>query len=92
MKAINLLNERINISEIAFVEMVIWKVPESVQGSSHHYSYRFALVINNECAMRYDNEAGKGDHKHIGNTETGYNFTDIDRLLADFWTDVGRLT
>jgi len=42
--------------------------------------------------MRYDNEAGKGDHKHIGDTEFDYEFTGIDQLLADFWNDVGDLT
>jgi len=51
-----------------------------------------ALVVKGECVMRYDNEAGKGDHKHIGDTEFDYEFTDIDQLLADFWNDVGELT
>jgi hypothetical protein len=38
--------------------------------------------------MRYDNEAGKGDHRHIGSAETRYKFVDSETLLADFWNDV----
>jgi len=41
--------------------------------------------------LRYDNEAGKGDHRHAGKTERPYGFTTYDRLLADFWADVDRL-
>lgn len=39
-------------------------------------------------ALRYDNEAGKGDHKHIGSEELPYRFVDMDQLLDDFWHDV----
>ncbi len=92
MKAINHIDERIILSDNTFVEVVVWEVSESLEGSEHQYRYRLALVIEGECVMRYDNEAGKGDHKHIGNTESDYDFTDIDRLLADFWNDVGGLT
>ena len=92
MKAINHIDERIILSEDTFVEVVVWEVSESLEVSEHQYRYRLALVIKCECVMRYDNEAGKGDHKHIGETEIDYNFTDIDKLLADFWNDVGKLT
>ena len=37
---------------------------------------------------RYDNEAGKGNHRHIDATETAYAFTTPDAVLADFWKDV----
>jgi hypothetical protein len=36
--------------------------------------------------MRFDNEAGKGDHVHRGDTENAYAFTTVDQLLADFST------
>ena len=92
MKATNLLNERIIIGEDAFVEMVVWKISESAKGSDHLYKYRLALVINQECVMRYDNETGKGDHKHIGDTELNYEFTTPEQLLEDFWRNVEALT
>jgi len=40
--------------------------------------------------LRYDNEAGKGDHRHVGDVETEYRFTTPDQLLADFWRDVDQ--
>jgi len=44
--------------------------------------------VEGVCVLRYDNEAGKGDHKHIGNSEVPYHFIDMDKLLDDFWCDV----
>ena len=41
--------------------------------------------------MRYDNEAGKGDHRHYGEYEDSYRFVSLNRLLADFETDVRRI-
>ena len=38
--------------------------------------------------LRYDNEAGKGDHRHVLNIEERYSFTDPDKLLDDFWREV----
>jgi hypothetical protein len=37
----------------------------------------------------YDNEAGKGDHRHtLGGTEEPYVFTDPETLVNDFLADV----
>ncbi len=36
------------------------------------------------CVVRYDNEAGKGDHRHIGRREEPYRFVDPDTLIHDF--------
>lgn len=44
--------------------------------------------MDGQCVLRYDNEAGKGDHKHIGNEENDYSFTTAEQLLKDFWVDV----
>jgi stress response protein SCP2 len=41
-----------------------------------------------ECVLRYDNETGKGDHRHVGDVETSYSFSGYEKLLADFWADV----
>jgi Family of unknown function (DUF6516) len=88
MKARLLLKERIVLSQAAFAEIVVWQVPEPVRGSRHAYKYRMALVVDETCVMRYDNEAGKGDHRHIETTETRLNFNSLDELYAAFWTDV----
>ena len=54
----------------------------------HGFKYRLALVVNGRCVLRYDNEAGKGDHRHVGENEIPYVFTTSQALLDDFWNDV----
>jgi hypothetical protein len=90
MKAEPLLHERLVIAEDAFVELVAWRVPSAVPGSAHGFKYRLALVANGVCVLRYDNEAGKGDHKHFDGEQIPYPFTTPEQLLADFWNDVDQ--
>jgi hypothetical protein len=61
-----------------------------LRGSPHHFKYRLAFIVDGDCVLRYDNEAGKGDHRHIGQTEKRYKFTNPEFLLTDFWNDVDR--
>ena len=88
MKATVLLDERHVIAEDAFVEIVVWRVPQPLRGSHHALKYRLALVARGECVLRYDNEAGKGDHRHVGEVEMRYEFVSYDVLIDDFWADV----
>ena len=90
MKATPLLQERRVLAEDAFVELVVWQVPSPVTGSAHAFKYRLALVVNGVCVLRYDNEAGKGDHRHVDGEETPYAFSTPAKMLADFWRDVDR--
>lgn len=70
------------------IETVIWRVPMPVSGSEHDFKYSLALVANGICVMRYDNEAGKGDHKHFCEQEISYTFVDLPTLQQDFLADV----
>jgi hypothetical protein len=45
-------------------------------------------VCNDVCVLRYDNEAGKGDHRHLGEMESDYDFKSLEQLEIDFWRDV----
>jgi hypothetical protein len=74
--------------ETTFIEIAIWRIPRPMRGSRHGYKYRLALVSSGICVLRYDNEAGKGDHKHLGDREVRYDFTDLKSLQAEFWRDV----
>lgn len=40
--------------------------------------------------MRYDDEAGKGDHRHVMGREERYRFVSVTKLRRDFETDVGN--
>jgi hypothetical protein len=83
-----LLDERRIVGERAFVELVVWQLPRPQAGSVHGFKYRLAYVVEGRCVLRYDNETGKGDHRHIGDTEEPYDSSTPERLLADFWRDV----
>lgn len=90
MPAELLLHERHQISDDSFAELRVWRVPSPVRGSSHAYKYSLAYVVAGECVLRYDNEAGKGDHRHFGLSEYAYTFSDPAQLLKDFWSDVDQ--
>jgi hypothetical protein len=90
VKARELFNRRVVLSQHAFVDLVAWEVPSPVRGSSHRFKYSLAFVVNGVCVLRYDNEAGKGDHKHLGDWEFPYEFSTPAQLVADFWSDVAR--
>lgn len=88
MRAELLIDERHLMGDRAFAEIVVWRLPRPLPGSAHAFKYRLAFVVDGVCVLRYDNEAGKGDHRHIGGRERPYRFTDYEKLLADFWSDV----
>jgi hypothetical protein len=91
MKATLVLKRRFDLDERSRVETVIWAVPRSVSGSRHAFKYRLAYVVDGVCVLRFDNEAGKGDHIHRGSEEIRYEFTTAERLLRDFWREVEGL-
>lgn len=70
--------------------MVICKLPKAVSGSDHAYKYRLAYVFDGACVLRYDNETGKGDHRHYGDRESAYAFKTLDKLMNDFQRDIAR--
>ena len=77
--------------EGGIVEMVVWRVPEPVPPSEHSFKYRLVFVHDGKRVVGYDNERGKGDHKHLGQRELPYKFVDIETLMADFLRDVEAL-
>jgi hypothetical protein len=90
MKAVELLRVRVSFSERAFADLVLWRVPEPMAGSAHEFKYRLAYVVDGVGVVRYDNETGKGDHRHYGGRESTYPFETPERLLADFEYDIAR--
>lgn len=85
-----LLRERRIIGEGRFADIAIWEVPNAVGGSLHPFKYRLAFVVDEICVLRFDNEAGKGDHRHLGDEQIPYDFIDLDRLVNDFWREIER--
>ena len=90
MKAVALVRRRVVVAADAYVEVVIWRVPEPVRPSTHEFKYRLAYVVGDRCVLRYDNEREKGDHRHTELGEEPYIFSTPDQLMADFEADIER--
>ena len=88
MKAELMLQERILLTAASFAAIVVWKLSASLPGSRRRFKYRLAYVVENHCVVRFDNEAGRGDHKHVGAKEAPYTFIDLQTLRADFFTEI----
>ena len=88
MAARLLLRERLVLGADRFAEIVIWQLPSPATGSDHPFKYRLAFVVDEVCVLRFDNEAGKGDHKHVGAREVPYAFTGLEQLVTDFWNEI----
>jgi hypothetical protein len=86
-----LFHQRIDYDDGGTVEMLIWGVPSPVAPSSHDLKYSLFYGRPGIREVGYDNERGKGDHRHIRGVETGYRFTTVERLMEEFWTDVRAL-
>jgi hypothetical protein len=91
MVAMLLIRERIIFDDGGIIEIKVWRVPHPVPPARHDLKYSLFYGRPGERLVAYDNERGKGDHRHLGNREERYLFTSIERLLADFRTDVEAL-
>jgi hypothetical protein len=65
-------------------------LPEATEERPHGLKYSLFYGHRGERVVGYDNEAGKGDHRHYREREEPYRFTTYQTLLADFWQDVKK--
>lgn len=91
MKAVLAFHDKQVLPDGAIVEMKIWQVPQPVPGSAHALKYSLFYGRPGERIVGYDNERGKGDHRHVEGQEECYAFTTPGQLIADFLADVRRL-
>ncbi len=91
MKAQRIFYDKALLPDGSIVEMVIWQLPKSSSQRPHGLKYRLYYGKDNERVVGYDNERGKGDHKHIYNTEKRYRFTSVEKLIADFLADIEKV-
>ena len=91
MKATRIFYDRMDYPDGTIIEMTVWEVPEPVPGSKHRLKYGLFYGRPGERLVGYDNERGKGDHRHIVGNELPYEFTTPEVLIKDFLVDVERL-
>ena len=80
--------ERRELADGAILQAAIWQVPTPVPPSEHGLKYSLVYIVNGVRVVGYDNERGKGDHRHYGPCEEPYRFTTPEQLVMDFLADV----
>jgi hypothetical protein len=90
MKAL-LFHERRLFDDGAIMEMKIWRVPEAVPPSTHRLKYSLFYGYPRRRLVGYDNERGRGDHRHLDDPELPYTFVSVEQLVADFMADVSHV-
>jgi hypothetical protein len=68
----------------SILELVVWKVDTPVPPTEHGYKYRAVYVLDGQRIVGFDNERGKGDHRHLDGEELPYTFTSVEQLVEDF--------
>jgi len=74
------------------LQMKVWKLPTPTLERPHGFKYSLFFGRPGERIVGYDNEAGKGDHRHYRDREETYLFRSYDQLIEDFMADVARET
>ena len=72
----------------SILELVVWQLEHAVPGSPHGFKYRLYFGRDGHTLVRYDNERGKGDHRHVDGRELPYGFKTLEALIEDFFADV----
>jgi hypothetical protein len=72
----------------AIGQIKVWRLDLPTTERPHSLKYSLVYGRRGERIVGYDNERGKGDHRHYRGREERYLFVSFERLLADFWNDV----
>jgi hypothetical protein len=90
MKATLVVHEKFVRDGGAIVEVKVWRLPHPTAERPHGLKYSLFYGTPGERVVGYDNESGKGDHKHLREVESRYRFSSFEKLMTDFWRDVRK--
>ena len=91
MQAKLLYREKYIYADGSVREMVLWELPENNSHKPHGLKYRLYYgLADGTCVVRYDNETGKGNHRHYRDEEEPYAFKDVETLVEDFLADIEK--
>lgn len=88
MPATLIFRDKRTLPSGAIVEMRIWRIPSPVPPAEHLFKYSLFYGKNGRRLVGYDNERGKGGHRHMGDQELPYQFSSVEQLIHDFLADV----
>jgi hypothetical protein len=91
MEAKQVFHDKVVFDDGMILEIVIWRLPAPVPPTTHGFKYRLFYGCRGGRLIGYDNERGKGDHRHIRDSEEAYDFKSWEQLIDDFLADVDLL-
>jgi len=92
MKARLIYRERYVYADRGVREMVLRQLPGATAERPYALKYRLYYGLpDGSCVVLYDNETGKGDHRHFRGAERTYRFRGVELLVADFLADIERV-
>jgi hypothetical protein len=92
VKAVLIQNRRLDLHDGTIIQIRIWRLPDKSEERPHGLKYSLFYGRLGERIIGYDNERGKGDHRHYRDQEAPYAFTTVEQLIADFRADVKKET
>ena len=83
-----ILDRKLVLDDGRIIQMRVWLLPQTSAERPHGLKYSFFFGRPGERIIGYDNERGKGDHRHYGDHEEAYDFQSLEQLVQDFGRDV----
>ncbi len=83
-------SQKFTLDDGGIVQIRIWRLPEPTAERPLGLKYSLFYGRDGRRIVGYDNESGKGDHRHYRRREERYAFTTFEALVTDFWRDVRK--
>jgi hypothetical protein len=90
MSAIPLESQKLVLDDGAIIQIRVWRLPSATRERPHRLKYSLFYGRPGERIVGYNNEIGKGDHRHYRDHEEPYRFTNYETLIRDFMNDVRK--
>jgi hypothetical protein len=90
MHAVLIRDRKLLLADGSIIQIRIWRLPAPTDERPHGLKYSLFFGRPGERIVGYDNEVGKGDHRHYRSREEPYRFTTLETLIGDFEADVRR--
>lgn len=85
-----ILDRELLFDDGRIIQIRVWRLPEVDAERPHGLKYSLFFGRAGERIIGYDNEKGKGDHRHYRSQEEPYRFSSLEQLIRDFENDVER--
>lgn len=90
MLALLLIDRKFVWPDGSIIQVRVWRLPQATPERPHGLKYSLLYGRSGQRLVGYDNETGKGDHRHYGDREEPYAFMSLQQLIDDFEADVRR--